>query len=58
MIIVKVFFWMSILGVVIKFLQVSCCDHPRIVQFSKLEDAIGLILNVALLVWCWRVAWP
>jgi hypothetical protein len=50
-----VYFWLSIIVIVLKVLALGICDYPR--ETSRLVDSIGLIISIPFLVWVIILLW-
>ena len=46
---VKVYFWMILIGIILKILVLSITNYPRTV--NKGMDCIDLIISVPFLIW-------
>lgn len=50
-------FWLGIVGVALKLMQLSWLDYPRTMTYSRGADALAVALGTATAIFVWWLAW-
>jgi hypothetical protein len=52
---IKVYFWISLVGIVLRVFLVGYADYPR--KTSRGSDAVCLLLSIPFLAWAAYLVW-
>lgn len=54
---IKIGFWMSLIGVVVKLGCLGWGGYPREVSWSRGEDTVSIVFGAVAVVFTWWLAW-